>query len=295
MRIVDLATALSAAADSGNLVVMYHYVRPENSDGVTGLTPGEFRDQLQQVKARYRTVTVEEFLALRETETGMALITFDDAVADQYEFAFPVLEALDVPAVLYAPMRPYSDEPDRWTTQHLLHALAQELSWTELERRVEPFLDGLELDLEEMNRLYFYEVPQKRRLKYAFGFVMSQDRVREALTEVNSGVGLAADGWFMTRTQLLEVQAAGHSIGGHGFDHVPYDRLTPKQQAADMHRAMATMSSLLGAMARSMAYPYGAHTATTERIARQCGYTYCFTVDERVDAKYLLEHLAAAA
>jgi peptidoglycan/xylan/chitin deacetylase (PgdA/CDA1 family) len=277
----------------GNLVVMYHYVRPHNSDGVTGVTPNEFRRHIQAIRRRYRLVTVEEFIAQRDAEEGLALITFDDAVRDQYDYAFPILEDLGVPSVVFAPMRPYSDEPDRWITQMLLHALAHELGWDELERRIEPFLAGLSVDEAEMNRLYDYEVPRKRRLKYALGFSLPHDYVRQILTEVNRSVGLPSEAWFMTADQLCEIQNAGHAIGGHGFDHVPYNTLTPKLQAADMHRAAATMSRICGAMARPMAYPYGAHSPETDVIARQCGYSYCFTVAERVDAKDLPAHLDA--
>src|SRR4051794_14692788 len=113
---------------------MYHYVRPSNSEGVTGITPQELGEQLDLVTARYRAVTAEEFVETHAEQSGMALITFDDAVSDQYDHAFPVLEDRGVPAVVFAPMRPYSDEADRWTTQHLLHALAQELGFAELER-----------------------------------------------------------------------------------------------------------------------------------------------------------------
>ena len=118
-----------SAEATGNLVVMYHYVRPQNSDGVTGVTPDAFKLQIQAIRRRYRTVTVEEFIALRHEEEGLALITFDDAVRDQYDYAFPILEDLGVPGVVFAPMRPYSEETDRWITQLLLHALAHELGW----------------------------------------------------------------------------------------------------------------------------------------------------------------------
>jgi peptidoglycan/xylan/chitin deacetylase (PgdA/CDA1 family) len=99
----------------------------------------------------------------------------------------------------------------------------------------------------------------------------------------------------MSAGQLREMQSAGHGIGGHGFDHVPYNTLSPKAQAADMHRAQLEMTRCCGAMARAMAYPYGRWTPETAAIARGCGYTFCFDTDSRVDAKYLEDHLRATA
>jgi hypothetical protein len=204
-----------------------------------------------------------------------------------------VLEDRRLPAVVFAPMRPYSDERDRWSTQHLLHALPQHLGWTEFERRVDAILGDVLVDEETMNRLYHYEVPAKRRLKYLLAFTLDQPTVRDVLNEINGPVGLSSDDWFMSAAELRELQSAGHGIGGHGFDHVPYNTLTPKAQAADMHRAQLTMTECCGAMARAMAYPYGRSTPETEAIARGCGYTHCFDTDSRVNAKYLEEHLLA--
>jgi peptidoglycan/xylan/chitin deacetylase (PgdA/CDA1 family) len=274
-----------------NLVVVYHYVRPQNSDGVTGLAPEAFRRQLGLVGSRYRFVTVEEYVATCLEQNGMALVTFDDAVSDQYVYAFPILESLGIPCVVFAPMRPFADVADRWCTQHLLHALASHLSWREFERRVDRILGEVAVDEDAMNRLYHYEVPEKRRLKYLMAFTLSQEDARAVLEQINATEGLHAEDWFVTGDQLREMQSAGHAIGGHGFDHVPYNTLTPKDQAADMHRAQETMTKVCGAMARPLAYPYGRSTPETETIARGCGYTHCFDADGRVDAKYLEGHL----
>jgi peptidoglycan/xylan/chitin deacetylase (PgdA/CDA1 family) len=278
---------------NANLVIMYHYVRPKNSDGVTGLSPEQFGRQLDLVAKRYRFVTLEEYLAQHEHSSGMALVTFDDAVSDQYDYAFPVLEARDVPAVVFAPMRPFSDEADRWSTQHLLHALAQHLGWAEFERRVDATLGPVDLDQEAVDRIYHYEVPAKRRMKYTLAFAVKQPQVREVLTAINASVGLDPADWFVSAAELREIQAAGHAIGGHGFDHVPYDTLTPKQQAADMHRAQAVMTEVCGAMTRALAFPYGRSAPETDGIAKGCGYSICFDTAGRVDAMALESRLGS--
>jgi len=284
-----------------NLVVTYHYVRPENSDGVTGVSPAEFREHLRLIKSRYRPVTAYEFAAYQREESGMALVTFDDALADQHDFAFPILEDEGVPAVFYAPMLPYSNNADRWCTQHLLHALADEMGWGALEKRLNPVVEpllrdaGRRIDEAEMNRLYHYEEPFKRRLKYILAFALDHEQAHEALTSANKSVGLSPDDWYMSAAELLELQSAGHCLGGHGFKHVPFTTLTPKQQAAEMHKSQALMTQLFGAMARTLAYPFGRASRETEAIAIAAGYTHCFTTENRVDAKFLEQTIGAPA
>lgn len=281
-------------APPAHFVATYHYIRERNSDGVTGLTPREFDRQIVAIKAQYRIVTVEEFVALHRSEDGLALITFDDALRDQATAA-AILDGHGVTGVFFTPMRPYSDDPERWCTQHLLHALAEELGWVELERRVEPHVAGLAIDMHEVHRLYHYEVPGKRRLKYALAFALPAAQSAAVLAEINTRVGLRAENWYMTAAQLRTLEDAGHALGGHGFDHVPYNTLSPKQQAADMHRAVRLMNATFGTLPRALAYPFGRFTPTTQALAQACGYIHTFTTEDRVDAKFVPDELGRRA
>jgi peptidoglycan/xylan/chitin deacetylase (PgdA/CDA1 family) len=281
----------AADTHSSHFVATYHYVREHNSDGVAGVTPQIFEQQLRAIAALYRVVTVEEFAALHAAERGLALITFDDALSDQV-LAASILDELGLPGVFFAPMRPYSDEADRWCMQHLLHALAHELGWAELERRADLRLAEVKIDQAEADRLYHYELPHKRRLKYALAFALPAAQSADLLREINAGVGLVPDHWYMTGDQLRALEDAGHALGGHGFDHLAYNTLSPKAQAADMHRAVRTMNELFGALPRAMAYPYGRYTPATQALVRACGYIHAFTTEDRVDAKFVLDELA---
>lgn len=275
----------------GHFVATYHYIRERNSDGVTGITPDDFRTQVQAIKNSYEIVTAEVYTAQAGREHGLALITFDDAVKDQ-ALAAEILDGLGVRGVFFAPMRPYSEESDRWCAQHLLHALAHRLGWTEVEHRSLALLGDVEIDVARMNALYHYEQPHKRRLKYALAFGVSPTRASDSLRAINAGIGLRADEWYMSESELRLLQDRGHALGGHGFDHVPYTALSPTEQAADMRRSVATMTRLFGERPRILAYPFGRFDATTEALARECGYTMAFSTADRVDAKYVMEELA---
>jgi len=272
------------AAARRHCVVTYHYVRPSNSDGVTGLSPHAFEAQLRLIAQRYRFVTAEEFVAEHRAQDNLALVTFDDAVRDQYEYAAPILERLRIPAVFYAPMRPFSDEADRWCTQHLLHALAENLGYEELERRVRNEIGTPEIDEEAMHRIYHYEVPRKRRLKYLMAFTLPAQQAAEVLGSVNKSVGLSSDEWFMTAEQLGELQSAGHALGGHGFDHLPYTAIDADAQRRDMHRAAELMNRLFGKRPRTLAWPFGRTNASAEALAREAGFVHTFTTAARIDA-----------
>jgi peptidoglycan/xylan/chitin deacetylase (PgdA/CDA1 family) len=291
---IDQSAPHGRGARRAHLVVTYHYIREHNSDGVTGVTPQEFAGQIRAIQAQYRVVTVEEFAVQHVHEGGLAVITFDDALRDQ-AVAASILDDHGLPGVFFAPMRPYSDEPDHWCPQHLLHALADELGWAELKERVSPHLAGVEIDTDEADRLYHYEVPHKRRLKYALAFALPAAEAAAALREVNVRIGLRADDWYLTAAQLRALEDAGHALGGHGFDHVPYNTLSAQAQAADMHRAVHLMNKLFGTLPRALAYPFGRFTPVTAALARACGYIHTFTTEDRVDAKFVRDEIARRA
>ena len=102
-------------------------------------------------------------------------------------------------------------------------------------------------------------------------------------------------GQRMGEQLLSQLFAQPHALGGHGFDHLPYNTLSPKAQAADMHRAVRLMNQLFGTLPRALAYPFGRFTSVTAALARACGYIHTFTTEDRVDAKFVRDEITRRA
>ena len=95
----------------------------------------------------------------------------------------------------------------------------------------------------------------------------------------------------MTREELVDLQRRGFTIGGHGFDHLPFSTMTPAAQHVDMRRARDVMDDLLGPRPRPIAWPFGRTTEDTPLIAQALGYTRCFNTEGRVDARDVMDVL----
>lgn len=77
---------------------------------------------------------------------------------------------------------------------------------------------------------------------------------------------------IVTRSQILDLDAAGVEIGTHGVDHVALSGLSREQALGQVTRSRATMEDLLGKAVTTMAYPFGAVDEQAMRVTEEAGY-----------------------
>lgn len=280
------------------LTTMYHYVRdgagPSERD-IHGLTPRDFEAQLDRLCDGMTPIDWPTLVAWRAERTSIPenafLLTFDDGLADHFEVVFPILESRGLRGVFFVQSNVLID--GTMDSAHEIHLLIHTLGTASLGELVRERLashgiagdrDCFHFDPRQAHLTYPYETPEAAELKYLLAFVLPCDLRNELIHELFiSHVGDPreyAARWYLQWDQIIALEAAGHTIGGHGHDHEPYVRLTVSEQARDMVRCASILREGLGAGRRPFSYPYGSHDEDIARRCAFCGFVNGFTTRE---------------
>ncbi|HYU73073.1 MAG TPA: polysaccharide deacetylase family protein [Ktedonobacteraceae bacterium] len=78
---------------------------------------------------------------------------------------------------------------------------------------------------------------------------------------------------MLTWDQVASISAAGIECGGHTHTHPQLDTLSLSAAQIEIVQCKRILEERLGHEVESFAYPYGYHTAITQRLVREAGYT----------------------
>jgi peptidoglycan/xylan/chitin deacetylase (PgdA/CDA1 family) len=280
------------------LVVMYHYVREQDLpfyEGVHGLTPTEFSAQLDRLCAAAEPIDWPTLYAGLQGQRSLPkrcfLLTFDDGLADQARTALPILEEKHLRGVFFVPGRVLTSF--RMLPAHAIHLLFSRLGDAKLERQLRdelakrtPGRDWFTAeDSAAARSMYHYESPARARLKYLLTVELPielRNEVVNALFERFIGASARwARFWYLSWDDLARIESLGHTIGGHGYSHEPYQRLTPAQRRADMRQVAQVLRDGIGADIRPFSFPYGSFDDDTAEACRKSGFVHAFTTESR--------------
>lgn len=265
---------LAARYRGPGIALMFHEIQSNVDDELrTGCSAGHLRQVIHAVRAAGRDiVTPDEALRrLGDRQSApFALLTFDDAYADNRLNALPVLQELDVPMTLFVPTGMITREIDAWWL--VLRAALRSRS---------------EIALPPMERTF--QCPdlasKTAALRQITAWVGTDQARAESLSEtlgplVSDPASLVAR-YAMDAKDLT--QFAQHplvTIGAHTETHRFLSQLSDGEVLAEFTSNKNYLEALLGQPVEVLAYPYGTPGACGERearLAREAGFKAAFT------------------
>jgi peptidoglycan/xylan/chitin deacetylase (PgdA/CDA1 family) len=265
---------------NGLVVLNYHRLGDAKSSsldrGVFSGTAESFARQIDLVRQHAELIDPRDVPQVLDPSTPRgryALITFDDGYRDNYELAFPVLQAKGAKASFFVssgfldnPRLPWNDEIS-WMVRSSTWPRISANRW--LPRDFDLIPDAIDGSIAQINALYVN----------LHGDAESTRAFLDDLAEATGSGRAPADasrGLWMTWEMIREMHAAGMEIGGHTVDHPCLADQSPDDQEAEIRGVRDRLIAETGEAPTSFAYPYGgAHqfTETTKSLLAQHEYT----------------------
>ncbi|MCX6350586.1 MAG: polysaccharide deacetylase family protein [Bacteroidetes bacterium] len=277
------------------VAVNFHYIRPYFDapyPGIFGVTPNQFRQQLETISTMGRFVHQDDIInsiqSTKELSGNNFIITFDDGLSEQYEFALPILDEMGIPVIMYANTENLIH--NKISTVHKIHLLLSQIPLN----KVCDFIDkkakeNFSKELSAVEKIsavqhYNFDEPQRAHLKYLLNFLLTINEQEMIIEEIftsyfpNNNQNHIV---YFNQNQVKDLMKRGY-CGTHSHRHIPLGRYSDAEVKNDIELSIKTLNEISGLNPKSISYPYGSADAITDnvcKIAKQTGLEFGFTME----------------
>lgn len=276
-------------SDSDRLVVLtYHRVTSDMPwpDSLV-VTPDQFERQVEYVKRRFRLLSAEEVGEIIRSRKPFpdrsCLITFDDGWKDNYEHAFPVLQAYRAPAIIFLTTGYIGTRKRFWHDR--LASLLYPLVFQESRGR-DVRGSWVTVSMEQLIQ-QVASVPVCLRQPViaditAMWKQLDEPALEQRLAQLEALLGhsaAATSSAMLSWDDVANMAAGGVEFGSHTVSHALLDRVDGGQLNAELRLSKEAIESRLCKSVEFVAYPNGNYNEAVLRASRECGYVGGFTCD----------------
>lgn len=259
---------------------MYHYVRPD-SDGYPyfkHLHLEDFKKQLDYFEKEIGFVSQADFLNSLKSKTPVqgVILTFDDGLKDHYLYVLPELVKRGLWGIFYVCTGIY--QTPALLDVHKVHLLLGKYGGKKiLEILSEKIADWDHSD-EYKSKFQFrtynnqsndkYTTEAKRILNYYIGCGIRGTLLNEMMTELFDDEDKLVNTFYLSKNEMVEMEAAGMLIGSHSVNHPVMSKLSLDEQKLEISNSFDWLDkNLVKPPFRSFSYPFGGdHTFTNDTI-----------------------------
>jgi peptidoglycan/xylan/chitin deacetylase (PgdA/CDA1 family) len=269
------------ARGNGITVLMYHRIRDEE-EVFSGPGIERFRKQMLWVRHRCTPIAPEEFLPVLEgqqrTPRPAVLVTFDDGYRDFHDHAYPVLQELRIPTVVFLATGVVDRGGLIWTDS---------VGWA-VHRSRRPIVrlpwDGRSQALASMPsrdecagacKAFLKNVPDAERTRWLAELFAALD-----VDPQDGSAGRQMLNWDEVRATMEYTR-----YGGHTHTHPILSQVGVREAEEEIRLCRDRIGDETGQVPRYFAYPNGRaqdFTEDTKGILRRCGFELAFSTIEGI-------------
>lgn len=267
----------------------YHYIREDFTNkypSIFGVTPQVFEKQLLLLKNEGDFIKTSDlkvnYNEILYSKDNYFLITFDDGLKEQYNYALPILDKLGIDAFFF--VNSINSEKKIISIVHKIHLLRSSLSPKQFLNHLFNFkeINVLNSEKKTMHECYRFDDKKSAELKYILNFKME---FIERELFINNLFKLYFDdeeifkSLYMSEKELIDMADRGY-LGSHSHSHLPLGLLSQNDIKYELQHSKRYLEDLTDTPIDVISYPYGTAEACTENvtnIAKEIGYKIGFT------------------
>lgn len=271
-----------STARPGLAVITYHGVLPAGyrpiDQGFDGslITADAFRQQLRLLKGKYTVISPEEMRSWCQRGGDLppraALLTCDDGLLNNLTEMLPILQEEGLKCLFFVTGGSALDHRTMLWYQdlQLLFLRAPEGSFVLAGDGIE--ISGVLTEREQRRALWWGAVKQlsqidaearERFLRTAYAYFGIEESLPLYL---RTYAGAERHFCLMTRSELLQLAAAGMTIGAHTLSHPILAQLPPEPAWTEIAQGRSGLESMLGSQVWALAYPFGDVASVTPEV-----------------------------
>lgn len=255
-------------------VLVFHRVSPIRDYLWQPCDPKVFEQTIRLLKRHYQIYPLEQILNEENGDKSSCYITFDDAFADTYQYALPILRRYQIPASYFVPTQVIAQGTLIWQMQ-----LRNSFTHTSMKS----------LELEWSARSFRYSLGSPAEKKAAYEDVLRilsktpEPDARELRDRIFDALGSYEDRELrsMSVAQLQELKVNGFEIHSHTQSHPFLSTLSIDRMRDEVSGSLNDLKTLsLISSPVFFAYPVGDYNDDVLQMVSKY-YDGAFSVDER--------------
>jgi peptidoglycan/xylan/chitin deacetylase (PgdA/CDA1 family) len=267
------------------IILMYHGIVPEPDFGfsVNHLAVSEFEKHLRYLKKNFTIKSLNEIMDDYRNDVAyykpVIALTFDDGYANNYHYAYPLLQKYGLPATIFA-VTSGLENPDAILWYDYIDSIKNRIDYRALSQADLGFnhsLTGLQQQISDSGSLKSF------LKKLAF---KEKQKIIDFLQLKGHYPDISERGDFLrllNAAQMKEMTDSGLiEIGSHTHTHPNLAELTDEEAGFEVSHSRKLIEEATGKPAISIAFPDGSYSEETKALCKKNGYKNLLAVKYRL-------------
>ena len=263
-------------AKSKLLVLTYHRVLQDYDEIIDEIDAVQFTQQMETLAEFFNVFSLQEGLNLLrqgELPPNSVCITFDDGYRDNYDVAFPILNALNLPATFFIATG-YLGNGMMWNDiviESLRHTPLTKIDLSELsldKYSIDTAHHKLNLIKVLINQWRNKSLDERNQLSQKFADIAQYKNKNRIM---------------MTEAEVIALAESGMEIGGHTVNHPILATTHYDEAREEISVGKAVLENLIGKSIDFFAYPSGRfekdYTIEHAELVRELGFSAALTTN----------------